>query len=339
MTREPDHHRMLDERTVLAFLDGTLPIRMRDDIEAHLGTCHPCADLVTWAGADVANVDRPPGREGRPFLGRLPPGTRMGRYRVLGAVGRGAMGEVYDAYQEDLDRRVALKVSFGTGTLAEQKARLLREAKAAAKLSHSNVVAVYDAGTIEDRAFIAMELVEGETLDGWLARKPRKWREIVDVFFAAGRGLAAAHAAGIIHQDFKPQNVMIGVDGSVRITDFGLAQVVRNDDDATMPRAGALLGTPAYMAPEQFRCEFVDARADQFSFCVALHEALYGTRPTLTRVGVPRPTLAPKRRTRAPSSLHAIVWRGLDPEPNRRFPTMIALLGAIDRASRQRPWR
>src|SRR5262249_4808774 len=160
---------------------------------------------------------------------------------------------------------------------------------------HPNVVSVHDAGTVGDRVYIAMEFVEGETVDAWLRAKPRGWGEVLNVFLAAGRGLAAAHAAGVIHRDFKPQNVMIGRDGSVRVMDFGLARLAEEPVDAeaagdadpkpqvpaTVTKTGALVGTLAYMSPEQFGGEKLDPRADQFSFCVALHEALYGSRPAL----------------------------------------------------------
>ncbi len=167
---------------------------------------------------------------------------------------------------------------------AERRTRLLREARAIARLSHPNVVAVHDAGAVDDRVYIAMEFVDGDTVDAWLRSKPRSWREIVDVFMAAGRGLAAAHAAGVVHRDFKPQNVMIGRDGSVRVMDFGLARLAEEPVEApsveteadrphvptTVTKTGALVGTLGYMAPEQFRGEALDGRADQFSFCVAL---------------------------------------------------------------------
>ncbi len=179
---------------------------------------------------------RLPGREGQPFLGQLLPGARVGRYQVLRAVGRGGMGEVYAAYHPDLDRRIALKVVQGLGSgTGEQRMRLLREARAIARLSHPNVVTVYDAGTFGDRVFIAMELISGRTIDRWLRDEPRTWQQILDVFVAAGRGLAAAHAAGIVHRDFKPQNVMIANDGGVRVMDFGLARLPR-EDAAARPR-------------------------------------------------------------------------------------------------------
>ena len=157
-----------------------------------------------------------------------------------------------------------------------------------------------------------MEFVEGQTLDAWLRAQPRSWREVLDVFIAAGRGLAAAHAAGVVHRDFKPQNVMIGRDGSVRVMDFGLARLdeepVESDPGVargeasplplTVTKTGAVVGTPAYMAPEQFRREPLDARADQFSFCVALHEALYGQRPALAHLQRLARAARPRRPTR-----------------------------------------
>ena len=282
----------------MAFLHGGLAAANRSVVEGHVASCSACAELVTWAAADQANSSRSVGHEGRPFVGQLAPGSRVDRYQILGAVGRGGMGEVYAAYHPDLDRKIALKVVHEAGAeSAERRARLLREARAIARLSHPNVVVVHDAGTVDGRVYIAMEFVEGETVDAWLRAGSRGWREVVDVFIAAARGLAAAHAAGIVHRDFKPQNVMIGRDGTVRVMDFGLARLAEEPPDcpdvgatgpATRPRDGdedgRAVGTPAYMAPEQFRGEAIDARADQFSFCVALHEALFGIRPALAHL-------------------------------------------------------
>jgi serine/threonine protein kinase len=289
----------LNEGTVVAFLQGGLAAAKRSVVEDHVASCSACAELVTWAAADEGNASRSAGREGRPFVGQLAPGSRVDRYQILGAVGRGGMGEVYAAYHPDLDRKIALKVVHESGVdSVERRSRLLREARAIARLSHPNVVSVHDAGTFDGRVYIAMEFIEGETVDSWLRSRPRNWREVVDVFIAAARGLASAHAAGIIHRDFKPQNVMIGRDGDVRVMDFGLARLAEEPPDhrdlgdasgqqqgpATVTKTGALVGTLAYMAPEQFRGEAIDARADQCSFCVALHEALFGSRPALAHV-------------------------------------------------------
>ena len=197
-----------------------------------------------------------------------------------------------------------------------------------------------------------MEFVEGKTVDEWSRAQPRSWREVLDVFVAAGRGLAAAHAAGVVHRDFKPHNVMIGRDGSVRVMDFGLARLAEEPVDppdvgnavdarpvpATVTRTGALVGTLAYMAPEQFRREPLDARADQFSFCVALHEALYGSRPVLSHLRASTPssgtaadTSQPSRRTGAPSWLRNVVVRGMSEDRDRRWASMEALLAAVSR--------
>jgi tetratricopeptide (TPR) repeat protein len=277
------------------------------------------------------------------------------------------MGIVYEAHDPDLDRRVALKVirfperSDTSQTVGE--ARLLREAQALAQLSHPNVVQVVDVGRVGGgQLFLAMELVMGCTLTRWLGAQPRSWREIVDVFLAAGRGLAAAHAADMIHRDFKPDNVMVDDDGRVRVMDFGLA--VLGDPTASMrapisvgwdpadsqvssevslTREGGTPGTPAYMSPEQHRRGEIDARCDQFSFCVALYEALYGARPfegaTLAVLAAnvcagqlpPRPV-----RGDVPASIHAALARGLAPQPEARFATMDGLLDALGRVAPSR---
>jgi tetratricopeptide (TPR) repeat protein len=293
------------------------------------------------------------------MIGDLAIGSQVGRYQILGPLGRGGMGEVYAAYHPDLERRIALKIVEESGPdSAERRARLLREARAIARLSHPNVVSVHDAGTVGDRVYIAMELVEGETVDAWQRAAPRTWREVVDVFVAAGRGLAAAHAADIVHRDFKPQNVMVGKDGGVRVMDFGLARLV-NDDlpggaereradhggtsrSATVTKTGALLGTPAYMAPEQFRGGATDARADQFSYCVALHEALHGLRPRLAHLeedlpaALSPPVVSADRRSRVPAWLRAAVLRGLRQDPAQRFASMNQLLVVLERGRTRR---
>ncbi|HXU00296.1 MAG TPA: serine/threonine-protein kinase [Polyangia bacterium] len=338
----------------MAFLAGRTPVPERPAIESHLQTCNTCAELVTWVAADLAHESRAPGHEGRRFAGPLAPGSRMDRYQVLNLVGQGGMGEVYAAYHPDLDRRVALKVvRESSDDSAERRPRLLREARAIARLSHPNVVTVYDAGTFDDRVFIAMEFVEGETVDVWLRAQQRSWREILDVFLASGRGLAAAHAAGVVHRDFKPQNVMIGRDGTVRVMDFGLARLAESTESVTdsadalpsqptattVTKTGTLVGTPAYMAPEQFRREPLDARADQFSFCVALHEALYGVRPTLAHLQQAAATSAtsdskdagPPRPANVPAWLKALVSRGLQERREQRFASMDELIRGLAR--------
>lgn len=343
----------LDEDAVVAFLAGRTPQPQRPLIESHLQACNTCAELVTWVAADLAHRSRAPGEEGHPFVGALAPGSRVDRYQILNMAGRGGMGDVYAAYHPDLDRRVALKVVHELGAdSAERRARLLREARAIARLSHPNVVTVYDAGTFDDRVFIAMEFVEGQTIDTWLRAERRTWREVLDVFIAAGRGLAAAHAADILHRDFKPQNVMIGRDGTVRVMDFGLARLAEEPAESageglpeatklpatTVTKTGALVGTLAYMAPEQFRREPLDARADQFSFCVALHEALYGVRPALSHLQQTPDgaTAGPHRATNVPTWLKTLLLRGLADRPESRFSSVDELVRALARGQGSR---
>jgi eukaryotic-like serine/threonine-protein kinase len=297
-------------------------------------------------------------------------GAFIGRYVVLGRVGGGAMGEVHAAYDPELDRKLAIKLlrvkHEGGEDAVDNRTRLLREAQAMARVSHPNVVAVHDVGSIEDRVFIAMEFIEGSTLTGWLSMSPRSWREVLRVFVAAGRGLHSAHAVDLVHRDFKPDNVMVRKDGQVRVMDFGLVRHVHESSalgqppgapaaaasrasdglvrearaaaplDDKLTQTGAMMGTPAYMAPEQFQGQPTDARSDQFSFCVALHEALYGQRPFVgadlaqlaTHVLHGRPNTP--ERTRVPASVRRAVRRGLSVNPAARFPSMEELLAELE---------
>lgn len=285
----------------------------------------------------------------------LPKGASLGRYVVLDPLGHGAMGIVYRAFDPELDRHIAVKLlrrepSFASG----EQERLLREGKAMARLSHPNVVAVYDVGTYGERVFVAMELVEGQTLRSWL-RANHSWREVVAMFVQAGRGLAAAHAAGIVHRDFKPDNALVGTDGRVRVVDFGLAWTPEAplpgqgatayegpfSAKATLSRGstdfGAMVGTPRYGAPEQLEGKRVDASADQFAFCASLWEALYGEPPfegsdLLTILANVRDGKLPRRPppARVPSLLLDALRRGLSAEPADRFPSMDALLRVLE---------
>ncbi|MBL9106262.1 MAG: serine/threonine protein kinase [Myxococcales bacterium] len=281
-------------------------------------------------------------------------GTVVGRYVILSRLGAGGMGVVYAAYDPELDRKVALKLlraAVGLGTAASLgRTRLLREAQALARLSHPHVVTIHDVGTIGDRVWLAMEYVDGVTLGDWIgARRPR-WPAVLEVMRRVGEGLVAAHAAGLVHRDLKPDNIMIGRDGRVRVMDFGLARAAGNFDPEPAPASaashslmalpvtqiGAVMGTPAYMAPEQWRGDLADARADQFSFCVTLWEALYGARPftgdTATNLAVAvlaGELRAPPRDTRVPAWLRRTLARGLQTEPARRFPGMHDLLAAL----------
>jgi predicted Ser/Thr protein kinase len=265
------------------------------------GSARSAEDSGTGASASIsatmaaAQADTLSSGVWKPESAELPRGAEVGRYVVIGQLGAGGVGVVYAAYDPALDRRVALKLvreesSRGSDT-SDGRARLLREAQALARLSHPNVVAVYDAGTLDERVWLAMEHVEGATLRAW-AQTERPWPELLQAMIAAGRGLAAAHAAGLVHRDVKPDNIMVGADGRVRVMDFGLARaagarVVAAPDSGgpgerlslSVTRTGAMLGTPAYMAPEQWVGKEADARTDQFAYCVTLWEALFGERP------------------------------------------------------------
>src|SRR5688572_6479502 len=284
----------------------------------------------------------------------IPAGARIGRYVVLERIGAGQMGVVHAAYDPELDRKVAIKVLRDWQQGERARSRLLREAQALARLSHPNVITIYDVGTHDDRVFVAMELVTGKTLRQWM-QSPRPWREVVAVFIGAGRGLAAAHAAQLVHRDFKPDNVMVAEDArggplNVRVMDFGLARPTASTrssnsdsvDVAAIPVAdltldGAVLGTPAYMAPEQYE-RGADARSDQFSLCVALFEALYGRRPfegdTMAAIAFEvaqgRIQPVPPGR-RVPAWVHRIVTRGLAADPDARHPSVADLVDALER--------
>ncbi|MCA9718412.1 MAG: serine/threonine protein kinase [Myxococcales bacterium] len=280
------------------------------------------------------------------------PQVKIGRFLVDMPIGQGGMGVVYAARDEQLDRTIALKLVHAESPPSDHaQLRLLREAQAMARLSHPNVVQVFEAGAHEDQVFIAMEYVRGETLDRWLRREARGWRETVAIFCQAGRGLAAAHKLGIVHRDFKPTNVLVGEDGRARVTDFGLARHVdvREPESAEPPRrvldvaltlTDAEPGTPFYMSPEQFKRERVSERSDQFSFCVALYHALFGMRPFAgeTRhalvAAVTSGALRTPPRGRVPWRVHNAVLRGLSLDPESRFPDMDTLL--VELATRAR---
>lgn len=283
----------------------------------------------------------------------LAQGDRVGRYVILGRLGSGAMGAVYSAFDPRLDRRVALKLMHGAGDTPEGPG-VIDEAQAMARLSHRNVVAVHDVGEHEGHVFLAMELLEGCTLARWLGEGRRGWREILAVFRQAGEGLAAAHHKRIVHRDFKPQNVMVGDDGRVAVTDFGLARPSRSVDgqmkagrtEVDAPGRIRFQGTPAYSAPEQHRDEDVGAAADQFSFCVALYRALYrqhpfaGESPVELAYHITRGEVrSPPAGRDVPTWLRQAIVRGLARRPEDRHESMRALLAALGRdPSRRRRW-
>ncbi|HEY5949636.1 MAG TPA: protein kinase, partial [Kofleriaceae bacterium] len=349
------------------FVDDTLPAEERSTLEDHLDTCDDCrstvAMLVKAGVAEKRASERtlhthPPiafqATEVSPTAAgaqppRLTPGTKLGRYVIRETLGIGGMGIVYAAHDPDLHRDVAIKVLRPELSRIDPDAtkRIIREAQAMAKLAHPNVVPVFDVGMVDGQVFIAMERVSGTSLRTWLTAGARRPAEILDMFIAAGRGLVAAHDAGMVHRDFKPDNVLVGSDGRPRVTDFGLA--FEQSDNEPIEVSGEvttkpIVGTPAYMAPEQHAGANIDARTDQFSFAVALYEALYGTRPF---VGKTRDQLVdavlngriqpPPARSTVPASLRAILLRALSLKPGDRYPTVGELLRALGRDRGRRP--
>ena len=340
----------LDPDAVIDYVEGRASGELRDVVERHAAGCSACRKALSL----LVQSRAPTGATGTPtgvFLAgplKLSPGYAIGRYVVRELLGVGGMGEVYVAHDPDLGREVAIKLvapALGDSDAREIfEARFRREARALARVAHPNVVAVHDVGRVEDRMFIAMELVEGETIAAWCRSERRTARAILEHFVAAGRGLAAAHAAGIVHRDVKPGNMMLGKDGRVRVVDFGLARAPHEDGDLTL--AGAVLGTPQYMAPEQHRGDDADARTDQFAFCVALYWALFGRYPfegatpaALARavmLGEPR---EPPRRADVSRRIRRALRRGMSGARGARFATLDELLAELaPEPARRRAW-
>jgi hypothetical protein len=342
-----------------AFLAGELPPAERAKIVDHAATCEQCRAVV------AAAIDSAPTPGNEPTLGAaaggddiVAPGDRVGRYVIEHRLGVGGMGVVYAAVDSDLHRRVAVKLlrdEREAGFGSQGRERLLREARTLAKLSHPNVVTVFDVGVHRDQLYIAMELVDGGNLSAWLRRAPRTTREVIDRMREAGAGLAAAHAAGVVHRDVKPDNILVGEDGRARMTDFGLA---RSTDtaapsiaapagttpvpEAALTRTHAMVGTPVYMAPEQLTGASADARSDQWSFCATLYEAIAGVRPFAPgdidsrRSAIASASVAaPMTGRRMPRWVRRIALRGLRADPAERWPSVSAIVDALGR-SRQR---
>ena len=343
----PEH---IGENTLLDWVAGRLENAQQRDVDAHVEECQECRTAVRlWAWtADEGE---------RPDL----LGTRVARFEVKGVLGAGAMGVVVRAYDPQLARDVALKrLSVAVGS-HQQEARILREARALARVRHPNVVRVFEVGTHQGQPFLAMELVGGVTLEDWLDT-PRTWAEIVRVFAQVARGLMAVHSAGLVHRDVKPSNIMVDDHGRAFVMDFGLV-AGRGDPDARSGSPGSSgagagaaadalsvrslgtgsyrVGTPLYMSPEQLGGEPIDARSDQFSFCVALYRALAGQAPfagaNLEELSnnLWGGALVPPPR-RLPRHLRRLLTRGLARDPAERYPSMAALLDDLERRPRRR---
>lgn len=299
---------------------------------------------------------------GRMFAAKTDP-TTIGRFRVIERLGSGAHGVVFAAEDPRLERRVAIKLLRrervqGTELGGGAQERLLREAKTLAKLRHRNVVSVHEIGEHDGRVFLAMELVEGQTLAQWIEDGPHAAEAIVTVFLAAGDGLAAAHSAGLVHRDFKPANVLIDADGHVRVADFGLARTAGSDDatqsnipsdaggsvEENLTATGVLVGTPVYMAPELLSGAGATALSDQYAFCLALDEAFYGARRFSGRniaelaANIALGREAEREPASIPRAVRRVINRGLSADPAHRFGSMEELLTELRRERRWPRW-
>ncbi|MGE6761970.1 protein kinase domain-containing protein [Corallococcus interemptor] len=352
----PDSTPHLDEVELLDLADGIPSQSLRERAESHLDGCASCRESLAeflrvravpapdvHAARTAVMQSDPLTRSVKPRIPQVAQGTLLGRYVVLERLGAGGMGVVHAAYDPSLDRRIGLKLLRAppsTGGSQGMTERLLREAQAAARTRHPHVVAVHDVGTFGDVVFIAMELVDGGTVRQYLKAAGRPWRDVVRLYVQAGRGLAAAHAAGVVHRDFKPDNVLVDKEGRARVTDFGLARLESTGDgdatalapgEAAAPKAAPLVtsvaGTPGYIAPEVFAGSPADARSDQYAFCVSLYEGLHGHKPSASEAG----GLA--NRSNVPRAVHALIVRGLSVDPGARHPSMTVLLDALERAA------
>ncbi|HTE50979.1 MAG TPA: serine/threonine-protein kinase [Kofleriaceae bacterium] len=352
-----ERHGCPPDDALILFAARMMPAGEAAGFSQHLDGCSTCRGRIAALGAT-------PGIEEANALPRLPPleplatpGQQLGRFTLTRLLGRGGMGEVWAARDPELDREVAIKllyVDFG-GMDRDRQARLRREAQAMARVTHPNIVRIYELGADGDRLFCAMELVEGETLRRWL-ETPRPWRETLDVLLAAGRGVAAAHAAGLVHRDVKPDNVMIARDGRILVGDFGLAKLAgmgaeptpvaagsvdrHVGADVSLTRTGTFLGTPMYMSPEVLEAGDGDALSDQFSFCVMAYEALYRSRPfrgttlgELVESVHDEPAAPVPGRRAAPRGIWRCIRRGLAVARDGRWPTMAPLLAGLERAA------
>jgi serine/threonine-protein kinase len=349
----------LDGNTIIKFLQDGLTPQEAANLEDHVDQCPTCrrilAELIHSSLVETVRItDQNPTYDNKEQL--LPTAEDyVGRFEIIEQLGKGGMGIVFLARDPDLDREVCLKF-LRRNTSSEEESRLLREARSMARLSHPNVVTVYEVGKFHDRLFVVMEYVEGMTLREWLIQNKPNWRMVLDVFTSAAKGLAAAHQAGVVHCDFKPDNVLLAKDKDqvrrVLVGDFGLAyfqtpirpkelekiQIDHLDQLDTLTIAGMLPGTPAYMAPEQIQGQQADIKSDQFSFCVALFEALYDARPFGGKnlAAIEENILAgrinyPSRKPALPGWLKEIFMVGLNPDPDQRYSSMAELANLLSK--------
>ncbi len=329
----------IDEELGLALVEQRVGDDERRAVMRHVGRCDDCRRLLAAMVRAIPTASHS-GDDDAVELVEI--GTSLGPYVVEGWLGRGGVGVVYVGRDARLDRKVALKLLARTDPDAAATRRFVREARILARLSDPHIVGVHDVGPSPRGFWIAMELVDGVTLDAWIRERERSRAEVLALFRQAAAGLVAAHAAGIVHRDFKPHNVMVGRDGRVRVLDFGLAAAIEaasEPDEAASNERTGVVGTPTYMAPEQFAGVPADARSDQFSFCIALWEALVGARPFVANtfaslaVEVAQGRIVDPGR-KLPARIEAVLRRGLSVDPDARFESVAELVAALDRAER-----
>lgn len=328
-----------DENEILDFWQGRMLGAARSALEGHIDRCAPCRRVVSamacvgaTTGGSGANGPAEPTTEVA-HDGFLPVGEAVDRYVIRGALGAGSMGVVYAARDPLLERDVAIKVVkvARADEVRTARGRLLREARALARLSHPNVVGVHDAREYGDDMFLVLELLDGPNLRDWLRALARRRGEVIGTLVAAGRGLAAAHAVGIVHRDVKPENVVVAHDGRVGMTDFGLAALEGGDGNRAAD-SGVLIGTLAYMSPEQLWSQPAGPASDQFSFAVMAYEALFGVHPFAGRtVDERRRSVQGGPKRMQGSALSRVLCRGLRMDPAARYPSLDGLLDKLDR--------
>ena len=326
-----------DDNRLVEYVEGLLTAELQHATDNHVDQCERCRRQLAWFAQGSTH-------DGGPATEPIAAGSAIAdRYTIVELVGTGGMSIVYAAYDRVLDRKIALKLLRDASPA--QTTRLAREAQAMARLAHPNVLPVYDVGTTAGRMFLTAELIAGQTLAKWIeAHADPSWREVVELFVQAGRGLAAAHAAGIAHRDFKPSNVLVGEDGRVRVADFGLAAASEergfagafDSGDPVSTRTGDIVGTPAYMAPEQLAGELASAHSDQFAFCVSLFEALHGERPfKASSMSALQTAIArgPSRgHRRVPGRVQRVIDRGLAIDPTQRAGSMANVVRELEGA-------
>jgi hypothetical protein len=325
-----------DANIFAALVDGLLDDAERAALDAHLDTCDACQTLAIALGISLSTQDddAPPDA----------PGATIGRYRVVRLVGSGGQGIVYEARDETLDRAVAIKLLHPALLDAAQRdsadARIAREARLLATVRHPNVLAIFDVGTWREQLYIVTEFIDGATLDAWIAQHALSWRQIVRCYQDAALGLRAAHQRGVIHRDLKPANILVDSSGRVVLTDFGLATepATSADPQGSITRQGTILGTPAYMAPEQHLGAPADQRSDLFSLSASLYASLHDQRPFAgdTPHDIARRAcageLSPPPPNDLPPALHDLIRRSLSPDPARRPADLDQWLTQLDAA-------